>query len=91
MIFPRGRFDTVEFTEDDNQITIKDWISPTLFNAGDQKVIFNGQSVEPGDSFVIGAPNIRLNGTFAIRFSGAGTKKAIINYAVLDKTNNCNN
>lgn len=84
----KGSFKTDTFNLDNSTITMRDWVTPTLYNTGKTTLYLNGIAVKPGDSFILGPQGVEMNGTHKINFPEDAIQKseAKVNYVLLVKS-----
>lgn len=80
----KGQFRTDTFNVSKPEIIMRNWVQPTLYNTGEEIIFLNGIAICPGDSFVIGANGVEMNGVINLIFDeGIGKKEAKVNYVLL--------
>ncbi|OAB79745.1 hypothetical protein [Cochleicola gelatinilyticus] len=90
MAFPTGKFNTRFFTDKNNTIEMKKWVTPTLNNIGTTSVFINDQEVEPKGFFEFGPQGVAITGSISLRFEGTGKSRIAMNYVMIDEPKKCN-
>lgn len=90
MALQKANFSTKWYNQANNLIEMKDWIDTTLSNQGTSTAIVNGQTLLPGETFVVNGSTTLINGFIELKFKDPKDKinSVAVNFNRLIK--NCN-
>lgn len=72
-------------TKDDQNFILDNWIQARFTNIGEANVEIEGTTIGPGETFDASVAHYPVSSNIEVKFNGAGSKRVVVNYGVLNK------